>query len=278
MEWIFESRDLPLQMHWLSPVPPENTDQSFVNRVRCIAGGGSVPEVFAVAKALAEIISQHFDVWVHRILRRQYAYLDRREREVMVVRVMEMLEQEERTASRLRIDRIAVAVLMFLYQHDVLNIEGLEDFLLQDIAGGFSILIDKAIDDYFAELEHAQFVEFLKMYLQNRAAHVGSVYVFIGRGNHMTVCDGSGRNIGAAVIADLCDGLDFSQDEQVWQEVVISALVLLGPRNIIFVNDIPTSLHEVLWSIFDGHVTVHDAGLYSADDPHRHLGWDGDTP
>jgi putative sporulation protein YtxC len=262
MLWKIGSQEIPLQETSLWPIPTQVTQTSHMSWALCAVKDDSAATVYSVARALAKLIAEHYGVWLRRIMRQHYAYLAQRERQVMLVRVMAVLGREDADAKRKRLDRMTVAAVMFLGSHEEVNIEGFQDFLLQDICLNFMGFIDKAIDDYFAEQEYEQFVQFLKGYVQRRENHVECAHVIFGP-EDMTILDGNGRNIGAPIIADLADGLDFSDDGQMRQEMIVSTLVLLGPQEIVLHNEIPPEMFQMLGSIFGGRV-FFDSGDMAA--------------
>lgn len=251
MQWRIGSQEFIPRIDDFLAAPVEFVQQSKMWWAQCDMGGCSSQEAYVMARAVAKVISQHYDAWLMRIFRQQYAYLSRSERRLMLDRVMALLQGEGQRAAQERMDGMAASLTVLLWAHDSLVIEGVEDFALSDVRTALIDLAGQAIDEYFAEQEYRQFIGFLKDYVRQQSPQSDVLHVRCWH-NEVNIANSDGVDVGREIIEALSEDLDDGEDTR--QELVVSALVLLAPEEVVLHGEMAPDLQAMLCAIFEGRV------------------------
>ena len=113
--------------------------------------------IYPLARAVAEFIENNCELWLHRLIRRELGYLSAGERLWVLSRAVAVLRKDGRMGSR--VDGITVAILPFVWEHEILVIEGLQDFLLKDSADELRALLGVAVEEYLFKREEDEYNE-----------------------------------------------------------------------------------------------------------------------
>ncbi|AUW94249.1 MAG: sporulation protein YtxC [Sulfobacillus thermotolerans] len=266
VQWCIGSQEDTPRIDAYLEAPVEWTRQSRMEWAVCDMDGTRTEGAYTMARAVAKLISAHYEPWVTRILRQQYSYLTQEERRIILSRVVQNLRTEDPEAAQARVDAIAARLTAYFWTHDVLVIEGAEDFLLHDVRAGLIDVVGHIVDEYFAEHEYRQFIGFLKDYVSQQAPHADVVHVRCC-GKHVHIADAQGTDVGREIIDALAEDLDDSEETR--QELLVSALVLLAPARVVLDSTLPSNLQEMLRAIFDDRIQSVETKLHPASSAKR---------
>jgi putative sporulation protein YtxC len=149
---------------------------------------------------------------------------------------------------------IASRLLDYLDSNDTLNVEGFVHFRLKDYLEELQEAVEKAADEVAAEEEYQNLLELLSELVDIQAPRLDVVHVYIypGRIFRVKSPDGEARD-------RLCsEGIELIGGELAYEDVLVSALVMLAPSKIILhfgrfsdSDSVAKALAQPLKTIFD---------------------------
>ncbi len=219
--------------------------------MRCeVADDQSDECLYPLAHAIAVFVEKNTDLWLHRLMERNFTYLSAAERLWVLGRALSSLYKSNRKS---RIDRIAVAILPFVSVHEILIIEGIQDFLLKEIADELNAVLGMAVDEYFFKREEDEYIQFLRRYstwYQQSRLYVRVTYdnPFIGTKEHGT--SEVSQNMGT-----LYPTISSSED---YDDFIVISLLKASPAHIVLQGAFPNTVIQLLSDIFPGRV-FHDS-------------------
>ncbi|WP_020374542.1 sporulation protein YtxC [Sulfobacillus thermosulfidooxidans] len=205
--------------------------------------------LYPLARAIAEFIEAHRELWMRRLLRQQFDYLSSEERLWVLGRALQILDNRENTSQRRRVDLMAISIMLFVAEHQTVIIEGIQDFLMPAIRDEMLAVLGEAVDDYFLEREHREYIRFLRQFSERQMSIRAVVHVTYP---DLRITDERGRSVATGLIEQLQDGLPLDQD--LADELLLSALVLLAPGQIVLHGNFPHDLDHTIRDVFPGRV------------------------
>ncbi|WP_053958531.1 sporulation protein YtxC [Sulfobacillus thermosulfidooxidans] len=205
--------------------------------------------LYPLARAIAEFIEAHRELWMRRLLRQQFDYLSSDERLWVLGRALQILDNRQNTSQRHRVDLMTIPIMLFVAEHQTVVIEGIQDFLLPAIRDEMLAVLGEAVDDYFLEREHRDYIRFLRQFSERQMSSCAVVHVTY---RDLRITDERGRRIATSLIEHLQDGLPWDQD--LADELLLSALVLLAPAQIVLHGNFPHELDHTIQDVFPGRV------------------------
>ena len=227
--------------------------------IRCEVPQNQADEcIYPLARAVAEFIENNCELWLHRLIRRELGYLSAGERLWVLSRAVAVLRKDGRMGSR--VDGITVAILPFVWEHEILVIEGLQDFLLKDSADELRALLGVAVEEYLFKREEDEYIQFLRRYSAwHQSPHL-QVHVTY---DNPCVIKNEEDEEGTSMIAEkLCADSVSTQisSPEDYDDFIVMNLVETSPEQIVLHGDFPRSLVRRLSEIFPGRI-VRESGV-----------------
>lgn len=225
---------------------------------------------FLIANALADLIVDSWeDLYLNRVIRSHYGYLDHEERDVIrdyAAHALRSIEGDSRSVpGRVqRKGRVLSRLAEYLDRNSELVLDGFVTFRLKDYMEEMEEAVDVAVEEVIMEKEQQEFIKILRYFLESRETRRERVDILLGAEDDFQLLDGGEE----PTLEDLP-----SRDGSVpmdQEEAVISALLALAPRTVTVhrADRAPDPLIDTLKEIFGGrlstcggcHVCLADAG------------------
>jgi len=209
---------------------------------------------------------------VEEMLRTNHCYLDSAERYLVVGQARRLLQQQASggrgKGRRSRRNDIRRVLGEYLDGHQQLLLEGFLTFRLREHVEDIEELLDRTVDDFLLEREHADFIKLLRHFLETQPPRLDLMHVVIRPeggfrlmdANHDTVTD---RHLERC----LTEMTDVEVDAE---DLLVSALVTAAPRRVV-VHWIPGRHDEgvnTIRRVFSGRIQMcHGCSLCEARVP-----------
>lgn len=212
----------------------------------------------SVAQILADwIISNEEHKIINKMVTNNYFYFNHDERAIVESNTLRALSMSPAVRYKLILSRI----LDYLENHHVLVLEGFLNFRLKDYRLHLSEVIDNVVDDFMMELEYKEFIRVLRYFVDVQEPRVEEVHLIISSASTFHIYDSQGKILKNQYVensllphcdADDCDNLNY-------EDLVVSALISIAPRNImVHTSNRPgdKEVLETIKSVFEGRVVV----------------------
>lgn len=195
------------------------------------------------------------------IIRENYYYFGEDERRQIfqnAVRYLDDLEGNDRyTILRHRKKRKIQAKLKdFLGSYNQIVIEGFIRFRLKEYTQELQEAADKAVDDFLMDREYKEFIQLLKYFVDIQDSRTDLVNVVIKPDGVFKLYDGQHKVINSAYPEGFI--FDLIESEINYEDLLISALITIAPREIVFHTggaEGPPNTLETINNIFSQRVT-----------------------
>ncbi len=215
-----------------------------------------------LADVISDFILNHLeDDLLKDLIRENYYYFDEEERELIYDYALHHInrdgEDSRDTIYRLSWkSRIVQKVLDFLSHNNCIIIEGFVRFRLKEYVGELRKAADKAVDDFLMEREYREFIQLLKYFIDIQEPRIDAVHVLIKTSGSFKLFDDKMQPIKS----DYLEGfiVDLVDSEINYEDLLISALITIAPRNIIlhYKNGYNRSaMMETIKNVFTGRVS-----------------------
>ncbi len=225
--WMITTRYFQSGLFWIQCEVPDN------QRAKC---------VYPLAHAIAGFIENNYELWLLRLLHRNFDYLSAEARLWILPRAMAALHKSTKKSAR--VDRISVAILSFVSEHNILVIEGMQDFLLKEFADDLNALLGRAADEYFLKREEDEYIQFLRRY--SAWHHHSHLCVHVTYDNP-SVYTNDDKTYSGCEYTPI-----FSRED--YDDFIVANLVKTSPTQIVLQGVFPDALARLLRDIFPGRV------------------------
>lgn len=214
-----------------------------------------------VAQILAEtIVLQEEKTLIHKIIERNYNYLNEEERGIVYDNTFKMLKNNNGLFAGFscneRREQILSKLLEYLDNHHELVVEGFINFRLKDYKEQLIQVVDKAVDDLMMELEYKEFIRVLRYFVEVQEPKVEEVHVVMSNSGTFKILDSVGKTINNQYLENFATQ---SADEINYEDLLITALITIAPYNVMLHCANPAKARDVMETIkniFDGRVVI----------------------
>jgi len=133
-----------------------------------------------------------------------------------------------------RKSRISRKILDYISDKDLLILEGFVNFCLQDYMKEIRFAVDLAFEELKNEKEYDEFIKLLRYLVDTQVPKVFEVNLMVGSDKDFYLWDEKGVQIKESYLRHYLD--DMLLDEVDLDDVLISILVTIAPRRIVFHN------------------------------------------
>jgi putative sporulation protein YtxC len=184
----------------------------------------------SVSKLLADwIINYEERRIVNKIVSTNYFYFNQDERDTV-----EAIAWRTLADSSARYKLVLARIIEYLDDHYELVLEGFLRFRLKDYQLQLLKLIDNVVDDFMMEFEYKEFVRLLRYFVDMQEPRAEEAHVVIKENNMFTLFDAQGKTISNQYLEDMLLQNDIvdTPDNLNYEDLLISTLIMLAPRNI----------------------------------------------
>ncbi|MCL6479654.1 MAG: putative sporulation protein YtxC [Peptococcaceae bacterium] len=216
-----------------------------------------------VANVLSDLIVCNWQkAMLVEIIRENYYYFGEEDRRTILQNALRYLEEYEgdQGDSMLRLrkkSKILAKLKDFLGAYNQIVIEGFIRFRLKEYIQELQEAADKAVDDFLMDREYKEFIQLLKYFVDIQDSRTDVVNVVIKPDGVFKLYDGQHRVINGAYPEGLI--FDLVESEINYEDLLISALITIAPREIIFHTggaEGPPNTLETINNIFSQRVTL----------------------
>ncbi|GBF32709.1 hypothetical protein DCCM_0905 [Desulfocucumis palustris] len=189
-----------------------------------------------VAQALSDLILGQWEkLLLTDIIRENYYYFNEEERGTIYRYASSYINHGEDGQSFYRIARrnkIVHKILEFLRSNDDIVIDGFIRFRLKEYVNELQEAADRAVDDFLMEREYNEFIQLLKYFVEIQDPRLDLVHVLIKPNGVFKLFDGQYQVINSEYLEGFM--MELVDSEINYEDMLISTLITLAPREIIF--------------------------------------------
>jgi putative sporulation protein YtxC len=212
-----------------------------------------------VAQLLADtIVTREEKVLLRKIINQNYRYFAEEERDIINEHALKILDNDSGLTNGFnRLTRrsgILAKLRDYFDNHHELVLEGFIAFRLKEYRTKLAEIVDKAVDEYMMDLEYKEFIRVLRYFVDVQEAQVEEVHVIIGDGDSFKIRDSRGKVINNQYLESF---MLRNTDEINFEDLLISALITIAPRNVMLHCGNGTKANDVVATIqgvFEGRV------------------------
>ncbi|MGE5396515.1 MAG: sporulation protein YtxC [Chitinophagales bacterium] len=200
--------------------------------------------VYIFQHQLAEILSETITTWweedlTRRQIEKTCKLLSNEEQAQLVAKSVDFLRHcnDNESLNLLlkfgRKNKISHRILEHLHQADRLNVDGLIRFALRDYLREIRFAVELAYEEYKNEKQYNEFVKLLKYFVDTQPPKVMEVNIMVFEEGNFSLWDEKGEPIKQDLI-DFYSNEDITGDNTTLEDVLISILITISPRRIVF--------------------------------------------
>lgn len=213
-----------------------------------------------IADVLADLIIFKWQkAFLVDIIRENYYYFGEAERSTIFHNALRYLE--DFTGNGLigmrKKRRILARIREFLNSCNLIVVDGFIRFRMKDYIRELQEAADKAVDDFLMDKEYQEFIQLLKYFVDIQDSRTDLINVVMKTNGSFMLYDGQNRAVNSSYLEGFI--VDLIESEINYEDLLISALITIAPRDIIFHSvktEGPQSTLETIKSIFSNRVTL----------------------
>ncbi|MBP7332361.1 MAG: YtxC-like family protein [Firmicutes bacterium ADurb.Bin373] len=214
-----------------------------------------------LADSISDIILNHWEnILLKDIIKENYYYFAEDEKDLIYSYALQHINRDGQNSRDTlywlrRKGRILQKLLDFLHNNNRIVIEGFIRFRLKEYIGELKEAADRAVDDFLIEREYREFVQLLKYFVDIQESKIDTVHVLINDDGVFKLFDDHMQ----PVRSDYMEGyiIDFVDNEINYEDLLISALITIAPKEITLhykhKNNLRTPL-DTIKNVFTGRV------------------------
>ncbi|GAB6157288.1 putative sporulation protein YtxC [Desulfotomaculum varum] len=217
-----------------------------------------------VADIISDLIINHWEKAILTdFIRENYYFFNEDEQQVIFQYAQTYTNGERVLPGRMdRLDRknmIIKRLVEFLEQNDSIVIDGFINFRLKEYLNEIKEAVDQAVDDYLMEREYREFIQLLKYFVEIQEPKAELVNVLINDKGSYKLFDAQNHPISSEFLEGFI--LDIIDHEINYDDLLISALITIAPKKIIFHGSLPDQNGVVedtittIKQVFEGRVS-----------------------
>lgn len=215
-----------------------------------------------VASVVSDIILNKWqNILIQDIIRENYYYFNQDEKDKILEYAQQYINEKNGevglTAQNHRRNQIYKLLNEYLSNHDQLVVDGFIRFRLKEYISELKTAIDSAVDDFLIEREYGEFIQLLRYFVEIQEPRIEMVHVVVKKNGLFGLYDKDKERINNNNIQDFA--MDLMENEINYEDLLISALISLSPRKIVFhYNEIncPKNTLTTLKDVFVERVEV----------------------
>lgn len=196
------------------------------------------------------------------IIRENYYYFGEEDRRKIFQNALNYLEDcdspDQNSILRMRKKRVILTRLKDLMGTcDQIVIEGFIRFRLKEYIRELQEAADKAVDDFLMDREYKEFIQLLKYFVDIQDSRTDVVNVVMKANGVFKLFDGEQRVINSNYLEGFI--MDLTDSEINYEDLLISALITIAPREIVFHTaraEVPQTTLDTIKNIFSQRVTL----------------------
>ncbi|MFZ5642358.1 MAG: putative sporulation protein YtxC [Bacillota bacterium] len=204
-----------------------------------------------IAEVLSDLIMYK---WQYAILidiiRENYYYFGEQERDTIFQNALRYLEDSDHNDYMIRVRkkrRILSKIKDFLNNYDLIVVDGFIRFRLKEYINELQEAADKAVDDFLMDKEYQEFIQLLKYFVDIQDSRTELINVVMKPNGNFMLYDEQHRVVNSAYLEGFI--IDLIESEINYEDLLISALITIAPREIIFHSGKEESLTNTLDTI-----------------------------
>ncbi|MEG6617047.1 putative sporulation protein YtxC [Peptococcaceae bacterium 1198_IL3148] len=212
-----------------------------------------------VAHAVSDVIvNQWQNILINNIIKENYYYFNEDEKDRILAFAQDYVQNKNtdfgiQLHSR-RWEQINQRLNEYLENNDQLVVEGFIRFRLKEYVSDLKEAIDNAVDDFLMEREYGEFIQLLRYFVDIQDSKLDLAHVVVKPNGSFALYDNNERAINNQTIEDFI--LDVNDDIN-YEDLLVSALISLSPRKIVFHHNekkLPKTTLKTIQDVFVGRV------------------------
>ncbi len=206
-----------------------------------------------ISNALADyIINKYEEKLIERIINCNYCYFNALEKKEVIKFAMRIIRNEDKSflnsLFQIRRRNIIIRKLLDYFEgSDNIILDGFVNFRLKDYIIDLEEIVDKAVDDFLMDKEYKEFIKLLTYFVEIQEPKFDVVHVITRKDNRYTLMDQDFNEITNQCIKEFIN--DISVNDINYDDLLVSSLITLAPRNIVIHGSIPIKNKELLKTI-----------------------------
>lgn len=206
---------------------------------------------------LTEAISS---IWEPRmfdqIIKKNFSYFDREEREIISLKARQYLDEHEQAliGKGGRKDEIYNSLLEYLQGCDFLIVEGFVNFRLRSYWKVLEKAVEQAVDEYLLEKEQHEFIGLLKCFVEAQEPRIKKIHVILKAHGDFQLYDSK------EFVSQDFQGFttEIINKDISYEDFLVSLLITIAPREIVLhvTPESPQELVDTLKDIFDKRIKL----------------------
>jgi len=197
----------------------------------------------AIANAVAVFVIQEWDYYVGRRLPAGTGWTSNGDWEMVRARL-----KSDRSLFDGYRQECVNRLVSYLEDNNRLDVDGFVNFRMQDFIDHVEKAAGRILDDLLLEQENREFISILRQFVERQEQPLDMVHVVMMSGNRFQIYDRSMQ-----VVTKSVDAAPGAVDDEVRQEdLLISALVTLAPRQVTLHGKCMPATYNTLTEVFPG--------------------------
>lgn len=205
---------------------------------------------------LSFLITDEFeDIFMKRILDKNYFYFDAIERNKILKDCYDILSDEYYTWFDKKFDALYNSIYSFISNHKILILDGFINFRLQDYTSILDDIISEAVNNYIIEKEYMEFISLLKLYINSQKNNSNIIHLIYKTSESILLDENKNLILNSEEIfnAKYLSDISFSSNDY-----TLNSLLNLLPKKI-YIHLIDNQIDEfinTLQLIFENRVSI----------------------
>ena len=213
-----------------------------------------------VASVVSDVILTKWEsIIINDIIQENYYYFNEEEKRLILENVKKHIRDNNPAGvsnnSRRR-NQIYRRISEYLANNDQLVVEGFIRFRLKEYISELRDAIENAVDDFLMEKEYNEFIQLLRYFVEIQEPRIDLTHVVVKPNGRFSLYDDKKENINSDYLEDFVMDLE---GEISYEDLLISALISISPRKIVFhcqQDDYPTATIKTIKEVFVGRVEI----------------------
>lgn len=214
---------------------------------------------YYIAKILAEVIAHDLPLSeIPRIIRVNYAHFSEEEKAEIINRAINLYKSELYQGNIYkavrRKNQIITSLLEYLNLNNEVVLEGFLRFRLKEFCDELSTFVDRAVDSYMVDREYDEFVALLRYFVEIQEPKMPLVHVVIRSNGLYRILDERKEVVETEYLEGFV--VDLVQHQVDYEDLLLSALITLAPREIIIHLDPDSKVARTVSRVFEGQTAL----------------------
>lgn len=182
------------------------------------------------------IIKEYEEKLIFRIINSNYCYFNSMEKREILQNAICTIKNNGKnflnSLFQIRRRNIIIRKLIDYYQGaNSLILDGFVNFRLKEYMKDLEEIVDKAVDDFLMEREYKEFIRLLRYFVDIQEPKFNTIHVIAGYDDKYILLNENKREITNECIQEFMN--DISNEEINYDDLLVSSLITMAPREII---------------------------------------------